>query len=100
MKEGQVIYKGRPNSIATCFSSETLKARRACTERCLVDSKRSQMPVQTTISYKTFDYHKRRNQDIPWQSQSVSVQKLNPTETNRRNFIPKMLTKPMSTENV
>jgi hypothetical protein len=56
----QVTYKGRPIRITPDFSTETMKVR-----RCHTDPKRTQIPAHATISSKTLNYHRRRNQSIP-----------------------------------
>ena len=55
MKKGQVKYKGRPIRIAPDFSTETIKARRL---RGHADSKRTQIPAQTTLPSKTLNQHR------------------------------------------
>ena len=60
MQKCQVIYKGRPIRIKPELSTDNMKARRSW-----ADPKRIQMPAHATISNKTLNYHRRRNQDIP-----------------------------------
>jgi hypothetical protein len=66
-EKGQVTYKGRPIRITSDISPdyESLKIL----DRSYTDSKRTQMPAQATISNKTLNYHRWRNQSIPLQNQ-------------------------------
>jgi hypothetical protein len=61
--KGQVTYKGRCIKI-TQTSQQRLKSQKI-QGRYHTDPKRKQMPAKATISRKTFNYHRWRNQDIP-----------------------------------
>jgi hypothetical protein len=63
-EKGQVTYKGRHIRITPNFSPETMKARRSWTD-VIQTSKRTQMPVDTTIPSKILNHHRQRKQDIP-----------------------------------
>jgi hypothetical protein len=80
-ENGQLTYKGRPIRITPDFSTETLKARRACSGSC-----RTQMLAQVPIASKTLNQHKWRNQNIPRekQIQTASIYKSSHTEDPRR----------------
>ena len=80
--KGQVTYKGRPIKITPDFLPETMKIL----DRCCTDTKRTQMPTQATIPSQTFNYHRWRNQSIPWQNQihTLSFHKSSPSKDNNR----------------
>jgi hypothetical protein len=60
-EKGPVTYKGKPIRIIPNFSPETMKARRSWADvvRTLREHK------CPTISNKTLNYHRWRNQSIP-----------------------------------
>jgi hypothetical protein len=64
-KKGQVTHKGRPIRITPDFSPETMKARRSWVDITQREPKRTQMPGLATVTSKTLNHHRWRNQDIP-----------------------------------
>jgi hypothetical protein len=68
---GQVTYEGRPIRITPDFSTKSIKSQRSWAD--VIHTERTQMPVQATILSKTLNYHRWRNQDIPWQNQTYTI---------------------------
>ena len=82
--KGQVTYKGRPIRITPDFSSRDYESQKIL-GRCHTDPKRTQTPAQATISSKTLNYHRWRNQSIPCQNEihTISFHKYSPSEDNK-----------------
>ena len=61
--KGQVTYKSRPIRITPNFSTDSKSQK--ILDRCHSDPKKTQRPAQATISSKTLNQHRWRNQNIP-----------------------------------
>ena len=88
-EKGQVTYKCKPNRITPDFFTRNYESQKFL-DRCYTDTKRTQIPAQTTIPKQTLNYHRWRKQNIPQQNQiyTISFHKSSPSKDNNRKKKP------------